>query len=163
MQSSITRIKKILFVCTGNICRSPTAEGVLAQKAKNLELNFNVDSAGTHAYHVGENPDPRSTAHAKKRGYNIKDIISRKFDFADFYAFDLILALDRSHHNFLQNLYPDNANAELYLFLEYAGMGANDVPDPYYGGSNGFENVLDLIEEASDNIIQKIQKNTVIA
>jgi len=154
---------KILFVCTGNICRSPTAEGVLAQKAKNLGLNFKVDSAGTHAYHVGENPDPRSTAHAKKRGYDIKDIISRKFDFADFYEFDLILALDRSHYNFLQNLYPDNTNAELHLFLEYAGMGANYVSDPYYGGSKGFDEVLDLIEQASDNIIQKLSSGNQVA
>jgi protein-tyrosine phosphatase len=154
---------KILLVCTGNICRSPSAEGVLAHKAKSLGLNFKVDSAGTHAYHVGENPDPRSVQHAKKRGYDISEIVARKFDFADFYEFDLIFALDRSHFSHLMNLYPDNANAELHLFLDYAGMGEQDVPDPYYGGAKGFENVLDLIEQASDNIIKKLSSGNQVA
>jgi protein-tyrosine phosphatase len=147
---------KVLFVCTGNICRSPTAEGVMALKAKQAGFEVEIDSAGTHAYHVGEGADPRSVAHAKKRGYDLGNIISRKFDFADYYEFDLIFAIDKSHLSHLRDACPHNAKAEVHLYLDYAGMGENDVPDPYYGGAKGFDHVLDLIEQATDNIIKKL-------
>jgi protein-tyrosine phosphatase len=154
---------KILFVCTGNICRSPTAEGVMLAKVKNAGLadKIKLDSAGTHAYHVGEKPDSRSAKVAKKRGYDLNYIVSRKYDYADFYEFDLILCMDKGHHNFMQDLRPDNANAQVVLYLEYAGLGAKDVGDPYYGGQDGFEKVLDQIEAASDNILEMIKTNKV--
>ena len=144
----------ILFVCTGNICRSPTAHGVLRQRAAGK--NWRVDSAGTHAYHVGEAPDPRSVSAAKKRGVQLADLRARQVTIQDFYDFDIILALDSAHLAHLQRMAPTDAKAEGALFLEYAGLGARDVADPYYGGAEDFERVLDVVEEGAAGMIRKV-------
>ncbi len=148
--------RSILFVCTGNICRSPTADGVMRALAEHGGHELVIDSAGTHAYHVGSKPDLRSMQAAKKRGYDLSGLRARKYRYEDFYEFDLILCMDRGHLEILQYERPDNASAEVALYLEYAGLGAKDVPDPYYGKNDGFEEVLDLIEQASKNILGKI-------
>jgi protein-tyrosine phosphatase len=139
----------VLMVCTGNICRSPTAEGVLAAMAARRGLGLRVDSAGTHDYHVGEPPDARAIRHAKRRGYDLSAQRARQVRDADFHEFDLILAMDRGHLRELEDVAPRGAKAKLSLFLsvsvEHEGR---DVPDPYYGGDAGFEAVLDMVEEA---------------
>lgn len=150
---------KILFVCTGNICRSPTAEGVFRQRldARGISHSFHVDSAGTHGYHIGEAPDLRSIQAAKKRGVTIDTLRARKVHASDFHEFDLILALDRGHLRELKAIAPKNAKAQIELLLSYAGHSESDVPDPYYGSSKDFETVLDLVEAASDMLITKLQ------
>ncbi len=151
---------RILFVCTGNICRSPTAEGVLRQKLEDAGLHEStlVDSAGTQGYHVGEAPDVRSINAANKRGVKLADLRARQVRPSDFTDFDLILALDHSHLAQLQRIAPKNTKARLALFLEHAGTTQeSEVPDPYYGGATGFEYVLDLIEQASDGLIAKLR------
>jgi len=136
-------MKSVLFVCTGNICRSPTADGIL----RHLAPHLTVDSAGTHAYHVGEAPDVRSQKVAKARGYELSKLRARKVTEADFKKFDLILAMDQSHYDHLNRMKPQDATATLALFCAHAGLDACDVPDPYYGDMDGFEDCLDLIEE----------------
>jgi protein-tyrosine phosphatase len=143
--------RSILFVCTGNICRSPTADGVLRQLAPHLT----VDSAGTHAYHVGEAPDTRSQYIAKARGYDLSTLRARKVTPADFTNFDLILAMDMGHYDYLARLQPKDSTAALALFLDYAGLGKHDVPDPYYGKAKDFEACLNLIEAGCRNLLSK--------
>ncbi len=150
-------MQKILFVCTGNICRSPTAEGVLRHKLAEAGIEAQVDSAGTHGYHVGEAPDPRSIEAARKRGIDISDIRARKLQSKDYHNFDLILGLDSEHMEILTHTAPDNATATTALFMEYAGFGKQDVADPYYGGSSGFETVLDQLERGADALIEKLR------
>lgn len=151
---------KILFVCTGNICRSPTAEGALrhAIASRGLEKLMHVDSAGTHGYHIGEAPDRRSIAVAKKRGIEIGSLKARKVTPADFHEFDLILGLDTEHLLHLKRMSPKDAKAETALFLDYVGHDEKDVPDPYYSDNAHFEYVLDLIEAGVEPLIDKIQK-----
>jgi len=152
-------MQKILFVCTGNICRSPTAEGVLRHRLRALKKQgIEVDSAGTHAYHISEAPDPRSVAAAKKRGVMLKDLRARKVTPEDFHIFDLILALDYDHLQHLQRMAPGDAKAHTALFLEYAGHKEKEVPDPYYGEAWDFEYVLDLIEEGVEPLIGKLEQ-----
>lgn len=146
---------KILMVCTGNICRSPTADGVLRHKLQKAGLDWQVDSCGTHGYHVGDAPDPRSIKHAKTRGYDLSTLIARKIERSDFEDFDVILCLDRTHYEQVAAMMPKNSKAQVHLYLEYAGLGSNSVPDPYYGNYRDFEYVLDLVEDASDRIIKK--------
>src|SRR5262245_40022021 len=131
---------RILFVCTGNICRSPTAEGVLRHRLEKhgLHNEVEVDSAGTHAYHVGEAPDSRSVAAANRRGIDIGSLRARKVSREDFSRFDLILGLDRGHVELLNRFSPAKSLASVALFID------QEVPDPYYGGPEGFEQVLDL-------------------
>lgn len=151
---------KILFVCTGNICRSPTAEGVLRHRAqaRGLGEKIVIDSAGTHGYHTGEAPDMRSVAAAKKRGILIDGLRSRKIGPNDFNEFDLILALDYSHLTHLRRMAPADAKAHTALFLEYAGHAREtEVPDPYYHDHSHFEYVLDLIESGVEPLIEKLQ------
>ena len=151
---------KVLFVCTGNICRSPTAEGVLRQFAekKGLSGKLMVDSAGTHAYHVAQPPDPRSIMAAKKRGVEIGALRARKIAPDDFHAFDLILGLDLEHMEHLRRIAPADAKAHTALFLEYSsGTKVKEVPDPYYGDADDFEYVLDLIEAGVKPLIEKLQ------
>jgi protein-tyrosine phosphatase len=143
--------RSILVVCTGNICRSPTGEGVLREKAKARGLEVVVASAGTHDYHVGEAPDARSMQHARKRGYDLSRQRAQQVSTKDFQQFDYILAMDRSHLRVLMALAPKDAKARVGLFLEASKSWKDeDVPDPYYGGPDGFERVLDMVEEAAD-------------
>ena len=149
----------VLFVCMGNICRSPTAEGVFrrlsAELAPHLELH--IDSAGTHAYHIGEPPDSRSQAAALARGVDISGLRGRQVTAEDFRAFDFVLAMDSANLKRLQALRPRDARAELRLLLDYAPqMADKDVPDPYYGGARGFEEVLDLVEAGGRGLMAEI-------
>lgn len=151
---------KVLFVCMGNICRSPTAEGVFAHKLKEagLDEHVEVDSAGTHAYHVGEPPDPRAQETAQRRGISLDKLRARKASAEDFDTFDYVLAMDRDNLSILAEICPVGAEHKLELFLSYApGLESNEVPDPYYGGPMGFERVLDMIEEAANGLLQDIQ------
>ncbi len=151
---------KVLFVCMGNICRSPTAEGVFVGllKRHGLEGKVHVDSAGTHAYHVGSAPDPRASAAAAKRGADLGKQRARKVSVADFEIFDYILAMDRDNLEILEELCPDEHRGKLQLMLRYAPeAGVDEVPDPYYGGAAGFERVLDLIEAASAGLLEEVR------
>jgi protein-tyrosine phosphatase len=152
---------KVLFVCLGNICRSPTAEGVLrvlaAREAPDLALE--IDSAGTAGYHVGEPPDPRTRQAAARRGYDLNALRARIVEPLDFERFDLILAMDRDNLRVLRRRAPETAHERLQLFLEFApDSGIEDVPDPYYGGPNGFEEVLDLVEAAARGLIAHLRR-----
>jgi len=153
-------MRSVLFICTGNICRSPTAEGVFRKMVADAGLAraIRVDSAGTHAYHVGEPPDTRSQAIARARGYDLSGLRARRIETGDFAAFDLILAMDRDHHSILGRLTPPVARAKVGLMLTYARRAKTlDVPDPYYGGPEGFELVLDLIEDAAAGLLASLQ------
>ena len=143
---------RLLCVCTGNICRSPTAEGVLRHKIAQRGWTWlEVDSAGTHDYHVGEPPDPRTQRAARARGYDLKGLRARQICRDDFFRFDWILAMDRGHLAILERLCPPGAKAQLALFLARSRTAPNgEVPDPYYGGPEGFDQVLDLIEEGAE-------------
>ncbi|OHX19005.1 low molecular weight protein-tyrosine-phosphatase [Chromobacterium sphagni] len=147
----------ILFVCHGNICRSPTAEAVMRRRATEAGLAqaLRVDSAGTHGYHAGEAPDARSIRAAARRGYDLAPLRARKVDDADFAAFDLILAADNHNLAGLRQRCPVALQGQLRLMLEPLGEGC-EVPDPYYGGSQGFETVLDLLEAACDGWLARL-------
>lgn len=147
---------KILMVCTGNICRSPTADGVLRAKAAKAGLDWEIDSCGTHGYHIGEAPDPRSIKHAESRGYDLRELVARKIDKKDFEKFDVILCLDKTHYEQIVAMKPAGSKAEVHMYLDYAGQGKACVPDPYYGNYRDFEYVLDLVEDASERIIRKL-------
>ncbi|MFY1018844.1 low molecular weight protein-tyrosine-phosphatase [Ectopseudomonas khazarica] len=150
---------KVLFVCLGNICRSPTAEGVFRHKlrAAGLEGRVQVDSAGTGDWHVGKAPDSRTRQAAQRRGYDLSAQRARQVEVADFQRFDLILAMDQSNLRNLQALRPAGARADLDLYLRRFDLALDEVPDPYYGGEDGFEQVLDLIEQASDALLIEIK------
>ncbi len=151
----------ILFVCLGNICRSPTAEAVFRTLAAREapDLHVIVESAGTAEYHVGSAPDARAQAAARRRGYDMSGLRARMIDRRDFERFDLILAMDRSNWSALHRLAPRAARDRVRLFLEFArDAGVLEVPDPYYGGANGFEEVLDLIEAASRGLLQHLRE-----
>jgi protein-tyrosine phosphatase len=152
--------KSILFVCMGNICRSPTAEGVFRHFVESAGLldTVTVDSAGTHAYHVGESPDRRSQAAAERRGYSLDRIRARRVCESDFEEFDLILAMDRDNLESLKAGSDVVHHHKIRLFLEYSPGPEAEVPDPYYGGATGFERVLDLIEDASERLIQDLHR-----
>jgi protein-tyrosine phosphatase len=156
---------KVLFVCMGNICRSPTAEGVFVNllKERALENSFIIDSAGTHAYHVGEAPDLRAQKAALERGVQLGHLRARKVVMGDFEDFDFLLAMDDENYAALSKACPDIHKNKIKYFLDYAPhLSTRIVPDPYYGGKYGFERVLDLIEEASVGFISDLQKNGVI-
>lgn len=151
---------KVLFVCLGNICRSPSAHGIFEAKVKAAGLDswIEVDSAGTAAYHVGNPPDPRSMQHASKRGYDLSHLRARQAITADFEYYDYILAMDAENLRNLQAIAPDQYAGELALFLKFTDMPDAEVPDPYYGGEAGFEHVLDLVESASEGLIAHIKR-----
>jgi len=152
---------KILFVCMGNICRSPTAEGVFRHKviAAGLEDKIHIDSAGTIAYHVGHTPDPRAQKAALKRGIDLSTQRARKVTSDDFEAFDFVIAMDSDNHYELEAICPTGHEDRLHMFLKFAHNNREtDVPDPYYGGGNGFEVVLDLIEDASEGLLKHLQE-----
>jgi len=152
---------KVLFVCMGNICRSPTAEGVFVQLLKNKGTTdrFQVDSAGTHAYHIGKQPDSRSQQTAKQRGIDLSFIRARQFNEADFDTFDYILAMDQDNLTILKNACPAEHQHKVKLFLEFAPhLGETNVPDPYYGGQDGFSHVFDLVTDAAESFYNKVIK-----
>jgi protein-tyrosine phosphatase len=152
---------RILFVCLGNICRSPTAEAVVRTLAalEAPELGLEVDSAGTAGYHVGDAPDPRMRAAAARRGYDLEPLRARIVEPADFERFDLILAMDRENLAVLHRRAPERVRERVRLFLEFAPQGdPQEVPDPYYGGPNGFEEVLDLIESAARGLLTDLRR-----
>ena len=150
---------RILFVCLGNICRSPTAEAVFRQRAAAAGFShIHIDSAGTSGWHIGKRPDPRTVRAAEQRGYDMSALRGRQVSAADFAGFDLILAMDRQNLADLQSMAPKNSVATLGLLLDFAeGVSTRDVPDPYYGGDDGFEEVLDLIERASQGLIRHLR------
>lgn len=151
----------VLFVCMGNICRSPTAEGVFRKLAREagLEDKMNIDSAGTHGYHIGSPPDARAGAAAEKRGYDLSWLRGRQVVERDFTDFDYILAMDRDNLANLQRICPSEHVRKVSLFLEFsANFSEREVPDPYYGGSQGFEHVLDMVEDAARGLLQKLER-----
>jgi len=150
---------RILFVCMGNICRSPTAEGVfrklVQERAPHLQVV--IDSAGTHDYHVGEPPDRRAIAAAARRGVDLTGLRARMVQESDFEAFDLVVAMDRLNREVLLDRSPEELRERVRLMLEFAPAADDeDVPDPYYGGPVGFERVLDLVEEASNGLLDEL-------
>jgi protein-tyrosine phosphatase len=149
--AAMGRPVKVLFVCTGNICRSPTAEGVLRHLAKQAGVEVHVESAGTGHWHVGRPPDQRAQRHAHGRGYDLSAQRARQVTLRDFEAFDLIVAMDRGHLAALQGLCPPQHRAKLRLLVP-----ERDVPDPYYGGDQGFERVLDMVEAACAGLLREM-------
>lgn len=150
---------KVLFVCTGNICRSPTAEGVARSVAARMGVadRFEFDSAGTHDYHAGEGPDPRTAAAARRRGYDLASLRARQVTAHDFVHYDYVLAMAGEHLEWLQRVCPRPHLQKLGLLLEFSGrLDQADVPDPYYGGAQGFEQVLDLVEGAATGLIRRL-------
>jgi protein-tyrosine phosphatase len=145
--------RRILFVCTGNICRSPTAEGVLRHLGRLENLALHIESAGLGDWHIGEPPDDRSQLHARKRGYDLSAQRARQVKARDFEDFDMILAMDRGHLRALQKMAPAQHHAKIRLFV-----ADSDVPDPYYGGGEGFEVVLDLVEAQCRRLLQELKQ-----
>jgi protein-tyrosine phosphatase len=151
---------RILFVCTGNICRSPTAEGVFRHEVAKAGLQDHVEiiSAGTHDYHVGDCPDPRSIAAARIRGYDLSSLRAQHLSASDFAAFDHLLAMDRGHQSILMRRSPPEHRHKIRLFMDHAPhLPHREVPDPYYGDDAGFELVLDLVEAASRGLLEHIR------
>jgi protein-tyrosine phosphatase len=148
----------------GNICRSPTAEGVFTRllRERAPELTVEVDSAGTHDYHVGEPPDRRAIAAAARRGVDISTLRARRVDAEDFARFDLIVAMDQDNRSTLLRMSPASLHERIRLLMEFAGdvEGMLDVPDPYYGGAVGFERVLDLVERAAEGLLREVVART---
>ncbi|RRJ84686.1 low molecular weight protein-tyrosine-phosphatase [Aestuariirhabdus litorea] len=150
---------RILFVCLGNICRSPTAHGVFQGLVDKHGLGdrFEVESAGTSAYHVGNSPDHRSTAAAAARGYDLSELRAQQVVEADFSHYDLVLAMDGENLRNLTRLCPPQHLHKVQLFLDYGSKGVKEVPDPYYGGTNGFNEVLDLVEDAARGLFEQLR------
>ncbi len=150
---------KVLFVCMGNICRSPTAEGVFRKflREQGLEAFVEVDSAGTHGYHVGESPDPRTQRAAASRGYDLSDVRARKVAPQDLEYFDLVLAMDKNNLEALRRMCPPQLAGRLRLFMSYAkNFDDEEVPDPYYGLGHGFDLVIDMVEDASRCLLSEL-------
>lgn len=150
-------MKRILFVCLGNICRSPAAEGVLRARAKERGLDLVIDSAGTGGWHAGDPPDARMIKAAARRGIDISRQRARQVDLSDFYEFDYLLAMDLSNHTDLLDLAPPNRECDIRLFLDFADCETRETPDPYYGGGDGFERVLDLIELGAEGFLDHLE------
>jgi protein-tyrosine phosphatase len=151
---------KVLFVCMGNICRSPTAEGVFRKlvQLQGLEHQIEIDSAGTHAYHVGSAPDPRAQSAAIKRDINLSSLRGRQIQHDDLDDFDYVLAMDRDNYQDIQLLADGGNKGKVSLFLDFArNHSEQEVPDPYYGGANGFERVLDMVEDAAEGLLEHIR------
>jgi protein-tyrosine phosphatase len=159
MKHQVPPATRVLFVCTGNICRSPTAEGVFRHvaAAAGLSDRFQIDSAGTHGYHIGEPPDSRSVAQARARGYDLSALRARQFTAADYADFDLLLAMDRGHLKIMRRLASPHDAERARLFLSFAPeCGIDDVPDPYYGDERDFAQALDLIERGSRALLDAL-------
>ena len=154
----------VLFCCMGNICRSPTAEAVFRARVEEagLEQHILIDSVGTHDYHIGGPPDQRTQRAASQRGYDLSGLRGRQVEVADFTRFDYVLAMDNANMAILYRLCPQTQRDRLGLFLEYANRHKErEVPDPYYGGEDGFERVLDMVEDAAAGLLQHIQKQQI--
>ncbi|TNE30302.1 MAG: low molecular weight phosphotyrosine protein phosphatase [Alphaproteobacteria bacterium] len=150
---------KVLFVCTGNICRSPTAEGVFRELARRAGVadKMHVDSAGTHGYHEGEPPDSRSIITAKQNGIDLSGQTARRLRLDDFTEFDLILAMAQSHYDFMDRIRPEGSKAELALFLNFLpGFEHQDVPDPWFGHEDGFQHVFDLVHSGCEVLLDHV-------
>jgi len=151
---------KVLFVCMGNICRSPTAEGVFISllKAKGTSDKFLIDSAGTHAYHVGKPPDHRAQDEALLRGVDLSYQRARQAEPKDFHQFDYILAMDRDNYRGLAAICPEGMEDRLHLFLDFAReLEEDEVPDPYYGGKDGFRLVFEMVESAAAGLLESVR------
>ena len=151
--------ESVLFVCMGNICRSPSAEAVFRHKAKQHALNLNIDSAGTTGAHAKQKPDARAQKAGTARGYSFDNLKARKVVVDDFEKFDLILAMDKHNVSELLSICPSHLTNKIQLFLDFAdNFEENEVPDPYYGGAGGFKLVLDMVENASDGLISELTR-----
>ena len=150
----------VLFVCLGNICRSPSAEGVFRDVVARagLEADIHIDSCGTGGWHVGKAPDERAVAKARQRGIDISGLRARQFRASDLAQFDVILVMDRQNLADVRDVWRQAGGTEPELFLTYGSSPHDEVPDPYYGGDDGFEAVLDLIEEASEGLLARIRE-----
>jgi len=151
----------VLFVCTGNICRSPTAEAIFRKLVANAGMSEAIlaDSAGTHGYHIGEPPDARAQASAADRGYDLGNLRARRVEHADFQRFDLVVAMDRGHFTMLSRMAEPAAAHKLKLMMSYAsGFKEKDVPDPYYGSPEDFERVLDMLDDAARGLLDSLSK-----
>ncbi len=150
----------VVFVCMGNICRSPTAEAVFRHYVENAGLTeyISIDSAGTHDYHIGSPPDLRTQRAAQQRGYDLSGLRGRQVEEDDFRRFDYVLAMDKANLAILDRLAPPDGSKKAQLFLDYARHhNEREVPDPYYGGADGFERVLDMVEDAAQGLLQHIR------
>ena len=157
---------RVLFVCMGNICRSPTAEGMFRKVIEDAGVAdlIEIDSAGTHAYHIGKPPDERTLSAAMRRGIDLSYRRGRQVNRKDFDAFDFVLCMDRENHKDLVAVGGPKANGKLHLFLDFASHQKHrEVPDPYFGGPEGFEQVLDLVQIASEGLLADIRKRGLIA
>lgn len=151
----------ILFVCMGNICRSPSAEGFFATALQRSDFRdrISIDSAGTHSYHVGHAPDSRAIETASQFGVKIGQLRARKVNVADFNQYDLIVAMDRSNLGDLQRIQPAGSSAKLKMMMEYHPQGQPaEVPDPYYGGMDGFTYMCELLESATDGLLKEVEE-----
>ncbi|MCH9640053.1 MAG: low molecular weight phosphotyrosine protein phosphatase [Betaproteobacteria bacterium] len=162
MKSDRPTVTKVLFVCMGNICRSPTADAIFRHqvKAAGLEQEIVVDSAGTHTYHIGNPPDQRAQSTASNRGYKMHDLRARAVEADDFNHFDYILAMDNDNLSILQRRCPTQFSEKIGLLMQYSQNNDFDkeVADPYYGGQGGFERVLDMVEDACQGLLEHINK-----
>lgn len=153
-------MKRVVFVCLGNICRSPSGEGVFRSivDSRNLTKKYHIDSAGTSAYHVGEMADSRMRKHASRRGYDLTSR-SRQFERSDFDNFDLIIPMDRSNYQDIISLASSKSDAQkVKMMTDFSiSFRGEDVPDPYYGGSQGFETVLDILEESCEGLLEYLE------
>lgn len=153
-------VVKVLFVCMGNICRSPTAEAVFRHYVENAGMSgqISIDSAGTHDYHVGDKPDARAQRAAQQRGYDMSKLRGRQVGEEDFRRFDYVLAMDTANLAILHGIIPPGSGTQPQLFLDYARHHSErEVPDPYYGGADGFERVLDMVEDAAQGLLEEIR------
>ncbi len=152
---------RVLFVCMGNICRSPTAQGVFRDliEREGLSHLITTDSAGTIDYHIGKAPDRRARETAQKRGLDLSDLRARQAVASDFEKFDYVVAMDHENYEHLQELCPEGQAEKLHLLMDFAPhLNLQEVPDPYYGGPAGFERVFDMVEEASAGLLNKIRQ-----
>ena len=150
-------MKRVLLICLGNICRSPAAEGVLRAKCAERDIKLIIDSAGTGAWHEGSAPDARMQNAAKRRGYDLSKQRARAVELSDFYSFDYLLAMDMRNLNDLLAMAPPNRECDIRLFLDFAEGEERETPDPYYGGDEGFEHVLNLIENGADGFLDYLE------
>lgn len=152
-------MKRVLFVCLGNICRSPAAEAVLRAKAAERGLDLVIESAGTGGWHQGDPADARMIQAAARRGYRLDHHRARQVEFTDFYSFDILLAMDLRNQADLLAMAPPNRDCDIRLFLDFADAGPRETPDPYFGGAEGFEDVLTLIETGAEALLDHIEES----